>query len=218
MNRYLVAVVIGTPVLAGSAASAETNLSGGPPNDDCTDAIAVGVGSTPFDTTGATTDGPALPEACDEGFGLQLVNDVWFAYTAPCTGTTTVSLCDSTYDTRMAVYTDGNCPGDIVACNDDACGAGFLRSETSFPVTADAVYLVRIGAFAGSGSGTMEISCAGQPCPEDVDGDRQVGFSDVLAVLAAWGPCEGCPEDVDGDGDAGFGDVLRILAAWGPCD
>ncbi len=54
-------------------------------------------------------------------------------------------------------------------------------------------------------------------CPGDVDGNGDIGFGDVLAVLAAWGPCEACPEDVDGDGDAGFGDVLAILAGWGPC-
>ena len=28
------------------------------------------------------------------------------------------------------------------------------------------------------------------PCPEDIDGDGMVGVGDLLAVLAAWGPCE----------------------------
>jgi len=54
-------------------------------------------------------------------------------------------------------------------------------------------------------------------CPEDIDGNDDVGFSDVLAILAAWGPCGGCDEDVDGSGDVGFSDVLAVLAAWGPC-
>ena len=54
-------------------------------------------------------------------------------------------------------------------------------------------------------------------CTEDVDGSGDVGFGDLLAVLAAWGPCEACPEDIDGSGDVGFGDLLAVLAAWGPC-
>lgn len=33
-----------------------------------------------------------------------------------------------------------------------------------------------------------------EPCPpfipEDIDQDCEVGFSDLLAVLAAWGPCK----------------------------
>ncbi len=59
-------------------------------------------------------------------------------------------------------------------------------------------------------------SCA-PPCPEDADGNGEVGFGDVLAILGAWENIGGA-EDVDGDGVVGFGDVLAVLAAWGPCD
>ncbi len=49
----------------------------------------------------------------------------------------------------------------------------------------------------------------------DVDDDGVVGFSDLLAVLAAWGPCDGaCPADVDNDGTVGFSDLLVVLGAW----
>jgi len=56
-----------------------------------------------------------------------------------------------------------------------------------------------------------------EPCAGDIDGTGEVGFSDLVAVLAAWGPCMGCPEDIDGDGIVGFSDLLTILADWGPC-
>ena len=61
------------------------------------------------------------------------------------------------------------------------------------------------------------LECAPAGPPEDVDGDGSVGFGDLLAVLAAFGPCDGppCPEDVDGDGAIGFDDVLAVLSAWG---
>ncbi|MBT8485278.1 MAG: hypothetical protein HKO59_01740 [Phycisphaerales bacterium] len=54
-------------------------------------------------------------------------------------------------------------------------------------------------------------------CPQDLDGTGDVGFTDLISVLAAWGPCVGCPQDFDGTGDVGFTDLLTVLAAWGPC-
>jgi hypothetical protein len=61
------------------------------------------------------------------------------------------------------------------------------------------------------------FSAAPCGCVADVDGDGIAGFDDLLAVLAAWGPCAGCPADVDASGAVGFDDLLAVLAAWGPC-
>ena len=136
---------------------------GGPANDACASAIAVGDGVTAFDTTGATTDGPALPAGCDEGFGLSFGQDIWYCYTASCDGTATVSLCGSGYDTRMAVYSGCACPPTtLVVCNDDfaGCGGNGLQSQASFPVTMGSTYLIRVGGFStAQGAGTMNISC-----------------------------------------------------------
>ncbi len=58
------------------------------------------------------------------------------------------------------------------------------------------------------------------PCPGDVNGDGTVEFGDVLATVAAWGPCPAggpCPADGSGDGTVDFDDLLAVLAAWGPC-
>jgi hypothetical protein len=54
-------------------------------------------------------------------------------------------------------------------------------------------------------------------CAEDVDDSGDVGTTDFLAILGAWGSCPGCPEDVTGDGLVDTTDFLAILAAWGPC-
>ena len=58
-------------------------------------------------------------------------------------------------------------------------------------------------------------------CPADIDGDKNVGFGDVLAVLSAWGPVKPCPpfapEDLDEDCMVGFTDLLSVLSNWGPC-
>ena len=44
-----------------------------------------------------------------------------------------------------------------------------------------------------------------------------VGVTDLLAVLAAWGGrC--VDEDVDRSGDVAIGDVLLVLSEWGACE
>ena len=66
-------------------------------------------------------------------------------------------------------------------------------------------------------AGAMAIATVAL-CPADLDGDGQVGVGDILAILAAWGPCDDCPEDLDASGVVDFGDVLEVLSAWGPCE
>ena len=66
-------------------------------------------------------------------------------------------------------------------------------------------------------------TCDGNPCDvgeclADVTGDGTVDVSDILAVIAAWGPCKGCPEDIDDSGAVDVGDVLAVIAAWGLCE
>jgi subtilisin family serine protease len=51
--------------------------------------------------------------------------------------------------------------------------------------------------------------------PGDIDGDGDVDTADLLALLAAWGECEGCPEDINGDGVVNTADLLILLGNWG---
>jgi hypothetical protein len=54
-----------------------------------------------------------------------------------------------------------------------------------------------------------------QGVPGDVNGDGTVNTDDLLAVLAAWGPCSPpCAEDLDGDGQVDVNDVLILIGAW----
>lgn len=55
------------------------------------------------------------------------------------------------------------------------------------------------------------------PCPSDLNTDGTVNVSDLLAVIAAWGPCVNCPEDIDGSGGVDVTDLLSVIAAWGDC-
>ena len=52
----------------------------------------------------------------------------------------------------------------------------------------------------------------------DIDGDGSVGLSDLLILLASWGPCADCgqcPADLNGDCTVGVADLLILLANWG---
>ncbi|MBX3373154.1 MAG: hypothetical protein KF817_04910 [Phycisphaeraceae bacterium] len=57
--------------------------------------------------------------------------------------------------------------------------------------------------------------------PGDLDEDGGIGFSDLLLLLANWGPCghacAWCPWDLDGNRDVGFSDLLILSSNWGVC-
>lgn len=55
------------------------------------------------------------------------------------------------------------------------------------------------------------------PCPWDLDDDCQVGGSDILVLLGAWGSNQGHEADIDGDGVVGPADLLMFLGALGGC-
>jgi hypothetical protein len=145
----------------GSTGNFNLNLSmPAPANNACANAIVVGNGTTPFGTCGATTDGPNEPGACNFFSYTHIDNDVWYRYTATCTGTVDIALCDANYDSKIAVY-GGSCPtgsGQLLVCNDDSCG---LRSQVSFHAVQGQQYRIRIGGYNGArGSGNMVIACS----------------------------------------------------------
>jgi hypothetical protein len=132
--------------------------NGAPPaNDDCQNAESVGnVTGLTFDTTEATVDGP---EACMTG------QNIWYCYTATCSGIATASLCGSSFDTKLAVYYGcGSTPssGGMIQCSDDFCGR---QSEVAFPVTAGHSYLIEVGGYniLEFGEGVLNISCDDNP-------------------------------------------------------
>ncbi|MCH8825082.1 MAG: FG-GAP repeat protein [Planctomycetes bacterium] len=73
----------------------------------------------------------------------------------------------------------------------------------------------------GSSSGSAYVfDAAGTPgkCPWDLDNNAEVGVSDLLVLLAAWGPVPTPdPPDFDGDGFVSVSDLLILFANWGPC-
>ncbi len=167
-----------------------------PANDDCTKAIAVAdVTDLVFDTTNATFDGP--------GHYITTPN-VWYCYTATCTGGATISLAGSSFDTKLAVYDGCSCypdAVDLIKSNDDFNGQ---QSEVTIQVTTGKQYLIEVGGYNASskGPGVLTISCDGQTCQpandacakaEAIGNVKDQPFDTTCATFDGPGHCMSSP-------------------------
>jgi len=167
-----------TPGEEGSGTFSLGEFVSSVPNDLCTDAATISLGSGQnFDITGTITDGPDHPgnNTC---FGFNFItasNDIWYNYTADFTGSVIWSTCNSiNFDSRLAVYgPDATCPvqdGDLYACNDDGAGCSNFTSRLFFDVEEGKTYLLRLGSFNGEqGFGTFDLLNENPPEPPSND-------------------------------------------------
>jgi len=182
----------------------------GPPSskDDCENAQAIGeVKDLAFDTTGRTFDGPGL---------CMTSPNIWYVYTASCTGDATVSLLGSSYDTMLAVYEGDDCnltANDMIACNDDAGGS--YQSEITFAAVAGGRYLIEIGGYgSNTGQGVLNISCEGVAADKPDLGDAPDSTNNFGRNMTAY-PAPGSVQANyptvydDGSGTGPFGPAHR---------
>ena len=72
--------------------------------------------------------------------------------------------------------------------------------------------------FVNGAALTILLGAWGEVKPQiDLDGDNVVDVTDILQVIAKYGPCSSCIEDMDDDGFVGVYEILTILDSWGPC-
>jgi hypothetical protein len=162
LNRTIV-----TSMIAAAAACSATFAQ----SDDCASPTPIsGNVVVPFDLTIATPSGQGNVGLClNGGTGGFLGRDVWFCWTAECTGMVRISTCGLTQgNTVVAIYPESAfcaCPGDGVplCCNDDACGK---QSEVFCEVVCGRRYLIQVGAGPNDIGfpGQVSISCQGEPC------------------------------------------------------
>jgi hypothetical protein len=170
-------------LILGGNAQAQPNVVW--PNDECQFATPIsGEGGFVFDTGSpfVTTSVPPLPPTCPgctcgPAF-IGIANDVWFLWTATCTGPVEMKTgtqdeppLQCNLDTVLAVY-NAPCPVTTpIACCDDTCGQGGntcdLASLVQIQVECGQQYLIRVGSKPGTagGVGTLKIRCLGEPCP-----------------------------------------------------
>jgi probable HAF family extracellular repeat protein len=168
---------------------------------------AVGLMAFPSGNWHATmwSGGPGVDLGTLPGMDLSELNDVNDAGHA-------VGLAYSDTLNSRAIYWDGDQLHDL----NELVGStftGVLIEATEINEAGDIVGTALVdGAFHA-----FLLTVGGATCEGDVDGNGIVDFTDLLEVLATWGPCAGCPADIDGDDVVGFGDLLLLLSKWGPC-
>jgi len=91
-------------------------------------------------------------------------HSAWLAWTAPITGTAWIDTFSSTFDTVLAVYTNGpGAPGlnnlALVAANNDAGGE---QSEVELYAEAGQTYAVAVDGFYSENSGTIQLNIFAQ--------------------------------------------------------
>ncbi len=174
----------GAAVLATAAFGAANPSGLLAPNDECAAAFPVFDGlNAGLTNVGSTTSAGPVP-AC-----AALNSDVWFAYTATCTGAASFTTCPpgagSLADTVVEVFDGtGGCGALVLAgCDDDTCG---FRSTVTVPVSAGTLYYVRIGDFgtASIATGTFDLTIT---CLPPVTNDECAVATPIVTGLNAPG-------------------------------
>jgi hypothetical protein len=224
-QAYLIRVGGWSSTSSGTGTLTLSLIASVPNNSACTP-TTIGLGSVDYNTNCATTDG-VLHTVCQ--FDGQIYNDIWYRYTATCTGNLTVSTCNNAdYDTDLAVYRAGACPpglAQLLGCNDDAAGCGGFTSRLTVHVDYNVTYLIRVGGYqagdAGLGTLTLSRVCIPPPCLGDANGSGAVTFADITSVLENFGavyPGGDGPGDANNDGIVNFADITSVLERWNiPC-
>ena len=124
----------------------------------------------------------------------------------------TITILDST-GTPITYYSS-------TAINDDEFET-FDSILIDLSILADDTYYVVIDTFSGVDTGSYELFgyrfSLLPACPADIDCSGSVNVTDLLSLLAGWGPNPGHAADINGDGQVNVTDLLALLAAWGAC-
>lgn len=163
--------------------------------NDCVNAqVLKGYGTFPFSTVGATTDGAA--DVLCNFFGQQnIFNDVWFRFTATENTVVDVANCTLTaLDSKIAIYAGSDCASPVIACSDDNCGT---QTKVTFATTAGQAYLIRIGAYAATGTGTGSFSVT-PFAPIGEATDPATGIRYVATPAAGWNAAEAFAQQLGG--------------------
>ncbi len=166
--------VLVTGFSSGSGAFTLTRTCTSPiPNDLCTGALPVNCGVTIAGNTSTAT--PDAVPVCN-GVNLSSAPGLWYTFVGNG-GTATVSLCGSSYDTELGIFT-GTCSSlNCVTANDDFCG---LQSQVTFATTLGTTYYVLVTGFS-SGSGAFTLNYSSTPSNDLCTGAITINCGQTLS-------------------------------------
>lgn len=173
-----------------------------PVNDNFASATAVAcAGTYNGNTSLATLDEDNAPD----GFGADMdAPNLWYSFTGSGTAqTVTASLCDSSYDTSILVYTGTSGNLTLVAGNDDDSSCG-TRSKVVFNSDGATTYYIAVEGYnpTSTGAFVLNVTCAdvippavaNQDCGTsllvNVDGTDNLSDNSYGTVSAAQPSCD----------------------------
>src|SRR5205085_2655969 len=95
-------------------------------------------------------------------------HSVWYAWTAPASGTLTADTAGSGFDTLLATYTGASVSAltAVPSGSNDDNPAGGQSSIVTFPVTAGATYNFAVDGYGGvTGTYNLHLNLAATPTP-----------------------------------------------------
>jgi hypothetical protein len=152
-----IALCAGAVLVAAPAAA----TAAPPPNDNFANAAPV-AGPLPVTVNGTNVEATKeIGEPSHLGF-TSATTTVWYTWTAPSSGTFTMSLCGSTFDSLIAVYTGSTLTGLTQrAAGDDSCG---VQSRVTFLATAATIYNIAVAGYAAT-TGAVTLTIESGPAP-----------------------------------------------------
>lgn len=147
MARYIAAALCIAGAICAQSAQAQ------PANDECLTPTPLTTGVAATGTSAGAT-GTDLTSLC----GTNDTSDVWFSWTADCTGNVTVSSCGSGFNTTLSAFIPP-CNEFLfdIACADDECGT---QSQLNFLATSGDTYFIRLAGVNGAtGNYTVTVTC-----------------------------------------------------------
>jgi hypothetical protein len=138
-------------------------------------------------STTAATKEPGEPAHARNAGG----KSVWWSWTAPASGTVTISTQGSSFDTLLGVYTGGSLGSLVEVASDDDSG-GNLTSRVIFTAAANTTYQIAVDGFGGaSGNVLLAVSFDGALQPPSAPPSVQASdgaFNDRVRVSWSAAP------------------------------
>jgi hypothetical protein len=189
-------------------------ISYGVQNDNCSSAITVADGTHTFNNCSAT-DGTVT------GGCRGMYKDVWYRYIAASSGPISVTMCGSTFDTVVQVFTGTQqvCPSSAsgaIACNDDSLnvcdstGQLSRQSALRFDAVAGQSYLIRAGGYSPVDFGHALLTIDSTPGCDSVDFNGNGIFPEDQDIIDFFNVLAGapCPTGTCNDVDFNNNDIF----------
>ncbi len=127
-----------------------------PANDAFASAVATSTAN--WTLTGNNTEGTSETGETAHG-GNAAAKSVWWAFTAPSSGTCTVRTLGSSFDTVLAVYTGTSVGGLTAVASNDNSSPTVLDSTVSFSTVKGTIYRIVVDGKSGA-SGVIQLSAS----------------------------------------------------------